>query len=411
MNTIQEALEDLRQGRFIILVDDEKRENEGDLVISAEKITPEAINFMTKVGRGLICLPLAPSEIERLQLPLMVSQNRAKYNTAFTVSIGAATGVTTGISAADRARTVAIAADSNSTPHDIVTPGHIFPLHADARGVFGRPGHTEGSVDLMKLAGLQPAAAICEILKDDGELARLPELKQIAKQHNLKIISIDDLIAYRMRHETLVKESASARLPIAPYGEFTIKVFENTFDDQNTVVLSHPGKSNKTLNINAPVLTRIHSECLSGDIFGSARCDCGWQLETALARIAEEGGVLLYLRQEGRGIGLINKIKAYALQDEKGLDTVEANHELGFEADRRDYGIAGQILRHLDIRHIRLLTNNPAKVAAMHQYGMDEVTREAIEMPLTQETHGYLSVKRDKLGHLLSHGDFSNAND
>jgi 3,4-dihydroxy 2-butanone 4-phosphate synthase / GTP cyclohydrolase II len=406
MNIIEEVLEDLRQGRFIILVDDEKRENEGDLIIAAEKITPEAVNFMTKVGRGLICMPLAPSEIERLQLPLMVEHNRAKYRTAFTVSIGASTGVTTGISVADRAHTIQIAADPNSTPLDIVTPGHIFPLRADPHGVLARAGHTEGSIDLMKLAGLRPAAALCEILKDDGSLARLSELKQIAAQHKLKIASIDDLIAYRMRHELLVTESVSARLPIEPYGEFTIKVFENTFDDQNSVVLLHPGKSGqsltKLLKTDKPVLTRVHSECLTGDIFGSARCDCGWQLETSLARIAEEGGALLYLRQEGRGIGLINKLKAYCLQDDKGLDTVEANHELGFEADRRDYGIAGQILRSLGIRNIRLLTNNPAKVAAMHQYDMDAVTREAIEMQPTQENRGYLSVKRDKLGHLLS---------
>jgi len=397
MNTIQEALDDLRHGRFVVLVDDEKRENEGDLIIAAEKITPEAINFMTKIGRGLICMPLAPSEIDRLQLPLMVpsDENQSKHHTPFTVSIGAATGVTTGISAQDRSHTVQVAVDPNSTPDDIVIPGHIFPLRAHPSGVFGRPGHTEGSVDLMKLAGLRPAAVLCEILQDDGTLARLPELKKIAEQYKIKIIAIDDLIAYRMRHEVLVRESATARLPLAPHGDFTVKIFETTINDQHAVVLHRPNKTNN------PTLVRIHSECLTGDMFGSARCDCGWQLETSLTRIAEEGGILLYLRQEGRGIGIINKIKAYQLQDEKGLDTVEANHELGFEADRRDYGIAGQILRYLGVNQIRLLTNNPAKIAAMEKYGMDPVVRESIQMPLTAETQGYLSVKRDKLGHLL----------
>ncbi|MFU8797441.1 MAG: 3,4-dihydroxy-2-butanone-4-phosphate synthase [Gammaproteobacteria bacterium] len=403
MNTLEEALNDLKQGRFIILVDDEKRENEGDLVISAEKITPDAINFMTKMGRGLICMPLAPSEADRLQLPLMVTsnENQSKYNTPFTVSIGAATGVTTGISAHDRARTVQVAADPCSTPNDIVTPGHIFPLRAHPTGVLGRAGHTEGSVDLMKLAGLQPAAVLCEILKEDGTLARLPDLKKIAEQHQIKIIAIDDLIAYRMRHERLVRETATARLPVKTYGNFTLKIFETTFDDQHVVVLHSAGKKSGASKKNEPTLVRIHSECLTGDIFGSARCDCGWQLDTSLARISAEGGVLLYLRQEGRGIGIINKIKAYQLQDERGLDTVEANHELGFEADRRDYGIAGQILRYLGINQIRLLTNNPTKIAAMQKYGMESVIREAIQMPPTTENQNYLSVKRDKMGHLL----------
>ncbi len=395
---IENALEDLRNGRMIILVDDEDRENEGDLIIAAEHVTPEAINFMLHHGRGLICMPMAGALIDHLQIPPMVQQNRSKYGTAFTASIGAASGITTGISAADRAHTIQMAIDPKSTSADIISPGHLFPLRAREGGVLERAGHTEGCIDLMRLAGLKPAAVLCEIMNDNGTMARLPELKKFAATHDIKIISIADIIDYRYRHEKLIKEVASAKLPLLPYGEFTFKVFENFIDGSEYVALVSTVTEPKQ-----PTLVRIHSECLTGDVFGSARCDCGWQLEHALTIIGREGGVLLYLHQEGRGIGLANKIKAYALQDQ-GLDTVEANIHLGFAPDQRDYWIVGQILRHLEINPLRLLTNNPSKVAVMKELGIEVSERIPSEMPPTEINFKYLQTKQRKLGHLLSLG-------
>jgi 3,4-dihydroxy 2-butanone 4-phosphate synthase / GTP cyclohydrolase II len=395
--TIEQAIDDIRQGKMIILVDDENRENEGDLCMAADKVTPEAINFMAKYARGLICLPMAGEMVDRLQLPMMVKRNGSKHGTAFTASIEAATGVTTGISAADRARTVAVAIDAESDPQDIIMPGHIFPLRARDGGVLVRPGHTEGSVDLARLAGSSSASIICEILKDDGTMARMPDLFAFAKQHRLTIVSINDLIAYRMRHESLVEEVSCARLPTTDdLGELMMKVFTSVVDDHEHVVIQ-----GGELDTSEPVLVRVHSECITGDVFGSARCDCGWQLNASLQQIAKQGGVLLYLRgHEGRGIGLANKLKAYALQDQ-GLDTVEANHQLGFAADQRDYGIAAQILRHLGIEQMRLLTNNPQKIHSLKGYGIEVASREPLEMPATKDNHHYLHTKREKLGHLL----------
>ncbi|NKB46699.1 MAG: bifunctional 3,4-dihydroxy-2-butanone-4-phosphate synthase/GTP cyclohydrolase II [Legionellales bacterium] len=394
--TIEQAIEDIRQGKMIILVDDENRENEGDLCMAADLVTPEAVNFMAKYARGLICLPMTADAIDRLQLPMMVKRNGSKHGTAFTASIEAATGVTTGISAADRARTIEVAIDPTSTPQDIIMPGHIFPLRARDGGVLVRPGHTEGSVDLARLAGRGAAGVICEILNNDGSMARLPQLYQFAKQHQLNIVSINDLIAYRMRHESLVEEVSSARLPIDDLGEFTMKVFTCVVDDHEHVLIQ-----SGAIDPDIPTLVRVHSECITGDVFGSSRCDCGWQLNASLQQIAESGGVLLYLRgHEGRGIGLTNKLKAYQLQDQ-GLDTVEANHQLGFAADQRDYGIAAQILRHLGIQQMRLLTNNPQKIHSLKGYGIKIVSREPLEMPATETNHQYLTTKREKLGHLL----------
>lgn len=397
--SIEAAVEDIRQGKMVILVDDEDRENEGDLILAAEKVTPEAINFMTKYGRGLVCVTLTEEVVDRLKLPMMAVHNANRFQTPFTVSIEAATGVETGISVKDRCRTIQVAIDPNSTVQDIVTPGHIFPLRAKAGGVLARSGHTEGTIDLARLAGLNPAGVLCEILKEDGSMARLPDLQLFAAEHHLKIISINDLIAYRMANECLVRELSSSRLPLDPYGEFVIKIFGNDIDN-----LEHIALIRGDIDSTQPILVRVHSECLTGDTFGSSRCDCGWQLRSALKQIGEEGGILLYMYQEGRGIGLSNKIKAYALQD-GGMDTVEANHHLGFAADQRDYGIGSQILRYLGVRKMRMMTNNPRKIQGIGGFGIDIVGREPIEMLPTKENRGYLKTKREKLGHILKFND------
>ena len=401
MHTIPEVIEDIKQGKMIILVDDEDRENEGDLVFAAEAVTPEKINFMAKHARGLICLAMAPEFIDRLQLPPMTRRNQATYGTAFTVSIEAKHGVSTGISAADRAHTIQVAVNENSSPDDIVSPGHIFPLRACPGGVLERAGQTEGSVDLARLAGLKSAGVICEIMNDDGTMARLPELREFGRIHGIKIASVRDLIEYRMQFESLVEDVGSAILP-TEFGDFRVHGFKNSIDGTEHLALVRGELTNLTQNDFAP-LVRMHSECVTGDALGSMRCDCGKQLRSALAHIASEGrGVLVYMRaQEGRGIGLLNKIRAYSLQD-SGMDTVEANHSLGFKVDLRHYGIGAQILRKLGIKRLRLLTNNPKKVVALDGYGLEIVGREPIEVPATEQNLKYLTTKRDKLGHLLS---------
>ena len=395
-NTIQEAVEDIKEGKMVILIDDEDRENEGDLTIAAEKVTPEAINFMAKYGRGLKCLSLTPERVEHLNLPMMADMNTSRFGTAFTISIEAKRGVTTGISAADRAKTIKTAIHPKTKADDIARPGHIFPLRAQPGGVLQRAGQTEGSVDLARLAGLTPAGVICEIMNDDGTMARVPQLAKFARRHGLKMVTIKDLIQYRMQNECLVTRLASTSLPTSFGGEFTAIVFGNLVDDSLNIALVKGDISQ-----DEEVLVRVHSECLTGDVFASRRCDCGSQLHKAMAMIRKEGkGVILYMRQEGRGIGLVNKLKAYSLQDE-GLDTVEANVKLGFKADLRDYGIGAQILVDLGVRKMRLITNNPKKLIGLEGYGLSVVERVPIEIKPHEKNIKYLTIKKKKLGHML----------
>ena len=395
-NTIDEAIEEIAKGKMIILVDDEDRENEGDLCMAAEKITPQAINFMAKHGRGLICLSLTPERVEQLKLPMMSEANTSSFGTAFTVSIEAKKGVTTGISAADRAVTILTAINPASTHEDLARPGHVFPLRAKPGGVLQRAGQTEGSVDLSRLAGLNPSGVICEIMNDDGTMSRVPELMEFAKQHHLKIVTIKDLIKYRTRMERFVRRASTTKLP-TDHGEFTVIAYANDVD-ANVHLALVKGEINK----DDAVLVRVHSECLTGDVFGSKRCDCGEQLHKAMEVIDKEGrGVILYMRQEGRGIGLVNKLKAYELQD-KGLDTVEANLELGFKPDLRDYGIGAQILVDLGVRKMRLMTNNPKKIVGLEGYGLKVVERVPMEINPHERNLIYLKTKKKKLGHMLS---------
>jgi len=394
---IEEALDDIRQGKMVILVDDEDRENEGDLAMAAEKVTPEAINFMAKYGRGLICLSLTDKRLNELRLPMMVSENTSRFQTAFTVSVDARHGVTTGISAADRACTILTTIDDQTQSEDLVSPGHIFPLRAKEGGVLVRTGQTEGSVDLARLAGLKPAGVICEIMKDDGTMARMPDLQIFAEGHGLKIITIAGLIKYRLNKESLVRRIATAKLPTKYGGLFTAIAYENDVDSYHHIALVKG-----EIGPEDTVLVRMHSQCLTGDVFGSKRCDCEEQLHTAMAMVEKEGkGVIVYMRQEGRGIGLVNKLRAYDLQD-SGKDTVEANEALGFKADMRDYGIGAQILVDLGLHKIRLMTNNPRKIKGLEGYRIEVVERIPIETRPHQENIEYLKVKAKKMGHLLT---------
>jgi len=400
MNLIQEALEDLKAGKMVILVDDEDRENEGDLVCIAEFASPETINFMATHGRGLICLAMAPELIENLELPMMVRQNKSKFGTAFTVSIEARTGVTTGISVFDRSHTIQTAIRDGAKPNDLITPGHVFPLKANAGGVLVRAGQTEGSVDLAKIAGKKSAAVICEIMSEDGTMARMNELDSFSRAHDIKIISIADLITYRLQHQRLVRRVANANLPsrFAVQGkeDFKIIVYENDVDQKTHVALVKGDVSS-----GEPVLVRMHSGCITGDVFGSNRCDCSDQLQASIRQISDEGrGAILYMQQEGRGIGLVKKIQAYFLQDQ-GLDTVEANERLGFKSDLRTYGLGAQMLLDLGIKKLRLLTNNPKKIIGLQGYGLEVVERVAIQEGVKKENLDYLKTKKHKMGHML----------
>jgi 3,4-dihydroxy 2-butanone 4-phosphate synthase/GTP cyclohydrolase II len=395
--TIEAALKEIRERRMVILVDDEDRENEGDLCMAAEMVTPEAINFMAKYGRGLICLPMTAEKIDGLDIPLMVDNNTSPYGTGFTVSIEARCGVTTGISAADRATTVLTAVADDAKPRDLVRPGHIFPLRAKDGGVMVRAGQTEGSVDMARLAGMKPAGVICEIMDDDGTMARMPSLEKFSEEHGIGICTIADLIEYRMRTESFVRRSAETMIPTTVAGDFRAVVYENDVDN-----LLHIAMVKGEIDPDKPVLVRVHSECLTGDIFGSMRCDCGPQLQKAMLKMQDEDcGILLYIRQEGRGIGLVNKIKAYALQDE-GFDTVEANEKLGFKPDMRSYGIGAQILVDLGVREMRLMTNNPKKMVGLDGYGLRIVEQVPIEVTPNQHNKCYLECKKLKMGHLLN---------
>lgn len=393
--SVEKAIAAYKAGKMIILMDDEDRENEGDLCIAAEFATPEVVNFMATHGRGLICLAMDGSIIDKFNLPMMVERNGSPFGTAFTVSIEATTGVTTGISAYDRARTIQAAIAPDSTAADLISPGHIFPLRAKDRGVLERIGHTEGSVDFAKLAGLTPASVICEIMNPDGTMSRRDTLVEFAKKHDLVMVTIKALINYRIRHEQLVESQATVHMPLHGYSGFSINVFTNHLDK-----MEHFELYKKERDSNKPTLVRIHSECITGDVLGSCRCDCGTQLEYSMGKLNEEGGILIYLRQEGRGIGLVNKLKAYALQD-KGVDTVEANLQLGLPVDNRDYAIAYQILRLRGIKSIRLMTNNPLKINALEKYGMEVSERVPVVIKPTEENLFYLTTKKERLGHLL----------
>jgi 3,4-dihydroxy 2-butanone 4-phosphate synthase/GTP cyclohydrolase II len=397
--TIPEAIEDIKAGKFVIVVDDEDRENEGDLIMAAEMVTPEAINFMAVHGRGLICMPATGERLDELQIPMMVSNNTSNFGTAFTVSVEAKHGTSTGISAADRSQTVKVMIDPATRPKDLVMPGHMFPLRARDGGVLVRAGQTEATVDLARLAGLYPAGVCCEIMNEDGTMARMPQLEVIAEKLDLKIVSVADLIAYRYRHERLVTRVAEAKLP-TPYGEFTVIAYKSQTDPAEHLALVMGDVATDD-----PVLVRVHSQCLTGDVFHSLRCDCGEQVEMAMKRIASEGrGVVLYMRQEGRGIGIHNKIKAYALQDE-GMDTVEANISLGFKADQRDYGVGAQILADLGVRNMRLMTNNPKKMSGLASYGLTITEQLPITTRPNPHNRRYLQTKQNKMGHLLKVSD------
>jgi 3,4-dihydroxy 2-butanone 4-phosphate synthase/GTP cyclohydrolase II len=396
INTVDEAVDDIAAGKMVILVDDEDRENEGDLCMAAEKITPEAINFMAKHGRGLICLSLTPERVDELKLPMMTDDNTSAFGTAFTVSIEAKKGVTTGISAADRAKTIKTAVDPKTRAEDLSRPGHVFPLRSRPGGVLQRAGQTEGSVDLSRLAGLYPAGVICEVMSDDGTMARVPELIEFSRRHNLKIVTVKDLIKYRMRTERFVKRLATVKLPTTFGGDFTAIAYSNEIDS-----VVHIALVKGEIKPADEILVRVHSQCLTGDVFASERCDCGEQLHKAMEKIKKEGkGVILYMKQEGRGIGLINKLRAYELQD-KGLDTVEANLKLGFKPDLRDYGIGAQILVDLGVRKMKLMTNNPKKIVGLEGYGLKVVERIPIETRPNERNIVYLKTKKKKMGHIL----------